>query len=184
MPYSSSIGKNEIGIWIKEINFPINRILDVGAGSGTYAKLIKNRHRSYRDAEWIAVEAWQDYIKKFNLNELYDKIIVNDIKKVDLQKEIGQVDISFAGDVLEHFIKSDAEELLQKLLDISKIVIISLPTSICEQDAYEGNPYEIHLKPDWSHEEVLETWGKFIKKSHNGIEPHNSVKIGTYWLEK
>lgn len=56
MGYSLSTGKAETLAWFQE-HGPFQRILDIGAGSGTYINLIKIKNRVCQDAEWVAVEA-------------------------------------------------------------------------------------------------------------------------------
>ena len=43
------------------------------------------------------------------------------------------------------------------------------------QDAFEGNHFEIHVKDDWSHEEMMDTFPQIVK-SWTGRE------IGCYLL--
>jgi hypothetical protein len=49
------------------------------------------------------------------------------------------------------------------------------------QDDIEGNPFEIHVKPDWTHEEVVDTWKDVLK---NHWRKSVKSKIGVYWLAK
>jgi hypothetical protein len=46
------------------------------------------------------------------------------------------------------------------------------------QEEEFGNPYERHIKDDWSNEEIISTFGKYIIKHEI-----NSI-IGVYWLLK
>jgi hypothetical protein len=57
-------------------------------------------------------------------------------------------------------------------------VVISIPIHHCPQGAWGGNPYEIHVKDDWTHQEVMESFPgikQFLKKTKT---------IGVYWIEK
>jgi hypothetical protein len=49
------------------------------------------------------------------------------------------------------------------------------------QDELEGNPFEVHVKDDWSHNEVIATWGAYIKETYR---KSGKSKIGVYWLTK
>lgn len=178
MPFSSKSGKEQIAQWFKENEPKINRILDIGAGSGTYPILIKQENMMCLTSQWIGIEAWEPYITKFKLSELYDTLIVEDIRKIDLAS-LGKFDVVIAGDVLEHMTKDEAVKLTTEILKNSGTMIISLPIAFMPQDAYEGNPYEIHVKPDWSHDEVLDTWGDKIKHFYR---KGAKSKIGVYWL--
>jgi predicted TPR repeat methyltransferase len=181
MPVSSKLGKKEIVEWISLNKNEISKILDIGVGSGIYAKLLRN-NKIINDITIVGVEIWKPYISKFNLNELYDTIIQEDARKIDYTK-LGRFDLTFAGDVLEHMTKEEAINLVENILSISKTLIISIPIIYMPQDEYEGNPYEIHVKPDWSDEEVKECWNHYIKKSYIGYKK-TSPRIGVYWLQK
>ncbi len=56
MPYSSPIGKDQILNWFKENKNHITKVLDIGAGSGTYPSLIKNSGDTF-NIEWTGIEA-------------------------------------------------------------------------------------------------------------------------------
>jgi len=173
MGKSSSEGKDIILNWVREL--PLSTVLDIGAGSGTYRKMFtKNRVRT--TAHWTAIEAWKPYIDNFKLAELYDSVINNDIRNVDIAS-LGQFDIVFMGDVLEHISKQDAIELVDKVMAVAKCAVISIPIVHWPQSDLHGNPFEVHVKDDWSDAEVTATFSKYISRSHQG------TNIGVYWLE-
>jgi predicted TPR repeat methyltransferase len=186
MPFSSGIGKEETLRWVKEKASTISKVLDIGAGSGTYAKMLKIHHKVLTECYWIGLEVWEPYIEKFDLKSLYDLIINQDARKINWA-EIGNVDITFAGDVLEHMTKDEAIILVDQILDHSKYLVISIPTMIYHQGEAHGNPYEVHVKPDWSHNEVKETWNQYIEKSFTGsyeFRDGKNASISVYWLTK
>jgi 2-polyprenyl-3-methyl-5-hydroxy-6-metoxy-1,4-benzoquinol methylase len=180
MGTSLRTGKPEILEWFKENQLEITRILDIGAGSGTYIDLIKTNNSVCNDAEWVAIEAWKPYIEEFKLNEKYNNVINSDVKKLNWD-DLGHFSVAVAGDVLEHMSKDDAITLVNKVLDHCNTLIISIPIIHMPQDEINGNPFEVHVKDDWTHEEVLETWQHYIKKIY--VKNHRS-KIGVYWLTK
>lgn len=175
--YSTRYGKSEIVEWFKTCT-DVRRILDIGAGSGTYSKLLKQESKLCVNSEWVAVEAWQPYIKEFNLESLYDTVINEDARKLDWEN-IGKFSVAIAGDVLEHMSKDEAVSLVDKILSHSKILIISLPIRFMPQEEIAGNPFEVHVKPDWSHVEVIDTWGDKIKQMY--LKSPKS-KQAVYWL--
>ena len=89
--------------------------------------------------------------------------------------------VAIAGDVLEHMTKEEAILLVNHLLDHCKTVIISIPIIHMPQGELDHNPFEVHVKDDWSHEEVVNTWAKYIIRSHR---KGAKSKIGVYWLRK
>jgi SAM-dependent methyltransferase len=176
MPTSSKEGKSVIREWITEFKDDIKVVLDLGVGSGTYHRLFVRKSNLLRDAKWIGVEAWEPYINEYDLIKRYDTIINEDICKIDFSV-LNDVDLVLAGDVLEHMTKEDAVRVINDLLQISKNIIISIPIVYYPQDEIDGNPFEIHIKDNWSHTEMMESFPQ-IKRSWQG-----SV-IGVYLLHK
>lgn len=180
MPYSLKGGKAQTAAWFHENAAAIQRVLDIGPGSGTYARLIKQQHGLALDAHWCGVEIWKPYIEKYQLTDLYDTIINQDVRDLDWS-QMGHFDVTIAGDVLEHMTKAEAETLVRCVLRHSRTLIVSIPICHMPQDdhAYE-NPYEAHVKDDWSHDEVMATWGQHITEFWR-----KSVKskLAVYWMQ-
>jgi len=187
MPHSSGIGKEETAKWFNVNKDSIQRVLDIGVGAGTYSKIIKVQKNLCKNAEWVGVEAWAPYIEKFELNKLYDRVVNCDARKIDWSV-LGQFDVAIAGDVLEHMTKEEAVALVDQILDHSTTLIVSIPIFDYPQGAAHGNPFEVHVKEDWSHEEVKDTWGQYVQRSFVGFyeEADGSLhsKLGVYWLSK
>jgi len=178
MGHSLRGGKPETAQWFKENEEAITRVLDIGAGSGTYVRLIKDEFNICKDSKWIAIEAWQPYIEKFNLRDIYTEVINQDARKLDWNI-LGHFSVAIAGDVLEHMTKEEAIVLVSQILQNCKTLIISIPIIYMPQDELEGNPFEVHVKPDWSHDEVMATWSTKIKKFYRKSP---KSKIAVYWL--
>ena len=175
MPRSDYEGKEQIKDWISELKPKYNKILDIGVGQGTYLNLFKKLD-NLQGCEWHGVEIWEPWVPKYKLNEIYDHFYLDDVRTFDYSK-VGKVDICFAGDIIEHMRKDEALVLYKKLLEVSDCLILSIPIIYMPQGADEGNPYEVHVKPDWTHQEVLETFPE-IKECYGGS------KIGVYLLKK
>ena len=181
MPTSSKHGKTPTKQWILENKNSINRILDVGCGEGTYPKLISKggwgdlSEIILPDAEWWGFEAWQPYISQYNLENIYNHLINEDVRKYDFT-QLPDFDLVIFGDVLEHMTKEEAQELVNKALDKSKFVLISIPIKHMPQGAVHGNPFEEHVKDNWTNREVLESFPNIVKYD-------TGSKIGVYWLE-
>lgn len=161
MPTSAGEGKNEIITWVNELPGEFKRVLDLGVGKGTYSKLFRKYQSKLSDSYWIGVEAWAPYIEKFKLHKKYHQLINQDIRLLDYDS-LKPIDITIAGDVLEHVTKDEAVTIVNKVLSISPYMVISIPIIHYPQGSIEGNPYEIHAKDDWSHAEVMETFPQII----------------------
>jgi cyclopropane fatty-acyl-phospholipid synthase-like methyltransferase len=152
---------------IKEAS--VHSILDIGAGSGTYADYLKeNNYNCYIDA----VEIWQPYIDKFNLASKYKNVY-----KVDVRDHRDfTYDLVIFGDILEHMSKEDALEVWEAVSLKADHAVIAIPIIHYVQPALNDNPYEEHVKEDWSVQEVLESF-PFIEDHFEG-----SV-TGAFWAD-
>lgn len=175
MPISSRAGKKKIIQWVKSFK-NINTILDLGCGVGTYIKIFKEEGDILKNTKWTGVEVWTPYIEKFKLIDRYDNIINADIREVNFQT-LGNFNLCFLGDVLEHVTKDQSIKLVNELVNYCDYVIISIPIGHWPQDAIEENPYEVHVKDDWSDSEVKETFPHIIDSAID-------KKIGVYLLKK
>lgn len=176
MPHSVWANKKIIAKWIDKLQLPRERILDLGAGMGTYHILMTHEYTTaLKDSHWIAVEVWEPYIEEFKLHDIYAEVYVEDVRTFDYSK-VAPVDLTFMGDILEHMTKEEAQEVVAKVLEVSRYAIISIPIVHWKQDALYGNPHERHIKEDWSHEEVMSSFPHIIEAGRlNGV--------GAYLLE-
>jgi 2-polyprenyl-3-methyl-5-hydroxy-6-metoxy-1,4-benzoquinol methylase len=110
MPTSDKEGKAEIVEWCNNLSL-INKIIDIGAGKGTYCRLFKKR-KLFTNSEWIGVEAWQPYIDRYDLIQVYNRVINIDFRILNFS-DIGNVDLVILGDVLEHVTKDEAIEFVR-----------------------------------------------------------------------
>jgi len=134
-------------------------ILDIGVGHGKYGVLF----REYLDVwdsvglehapseDWTTrlegVEIYPAYLTPLH-DFIYDKIHVGDI--LDVINKLGQYDLIFMGDVLEHFEKHDGERLIRELYErANKCVLLTYPTNACAREGVCGNEAEAH-KSVWT----------------------------------
>lgn len=179
MSFSLRTGKQQILEWFTLHESSIKTILDIGAGSGTYINLIKYANQICVNSYWIGIEIWSPYIELYNLYNLYDKIINQDVRTLNWDN-VPNIDVTIAGDVLEHMTKEEAIILVDKILQKSKYLVISIPICHMPQTSEDySNPYEAHVKDNWSHTEVIETWTNYIV---NFFVRGKKSKIGIYWL--
>lgn len=138
MPASSPLGKDVIKAWFEK-QTDIKTILDVGAGEGTYRKLLGPEY------EWIALEVWGEYVDRFGLRDLYNDVIIGDIRSTAVPK----TDCVIFGDIIEHLDKKDGKTILEVATSTYKHVVVSIPLGEYEQGAIDGNPHEEH-KATWT----------------------------------
>lgn len=145
-------------------------ILDIGAGSGTYADAL--RRNGYNRAAVDALEVWVPYIEEFNLHSKYRNVFNEDVRLWDNFA----YDVVIFGDILEHMSKKQAIQVWEKVSQQAKHAVIAIPIIHYHQDEINGNPYEKHVKDDWSHEEVLATFPHIIDHWQGNI-------VGAYWAK-
>lgn len=123
-------------------------VLDVGPGVGTYAKLFAG----LPIRRMLAIEAWAPYLETYRLAEFYDDIVVGDVRETQLPP----CDVVVLGDVVEHMSRGDGLALWQRCAEVAaRAVYLSIPIVHYPQHEIEGNPYEVHVEEDWSHDLVL-----------------------------
>jgi hypothetical protein len=139
--------------WVVEQlqNLNLTSMLDVGAGSGTYGHVFAQH---LPDVERFAVEAWEPHLNDFGLRDLYNNVYNIDVR----QHDDFAYDIVIFGDILEHMTKEEALAVWDKVSKQAKYALIAIPIIHYPQGALYGNPFEVHVKDDWTHEEVLSTF--------------------------
>ena len=150
MPGSSIEGKELSMQWIRILK--PETILDVGAGMGWYEDFIKRNKINYKKLD--AIEVWEPYIEKYNLKARYDNVFNIDAREWNNWK----YDLIILGDILEHMTKEEAIKLWDNISKQARFAIISIPIVHYPQGHENGNPYEEHIKDDWSSKEVLESF--------------------------
>lgn len=157
MPHSDGANKGWSLEKIKEIN--PRTILDCGTGSGIYSDIIKE---NFKDSIVLdGIEVWQPYIDEYSLKDKY-----NSLTKIDVRKhENFNYDLVIFGDILEHMSKEDALSLWGKVSKQAKYAIIAIPIIHYPQGSAFGNPYEVHVKDDWTVQEVLDSFTNIIEYS-------------------
>ena len=141
MPTSFNYFKDDIKQYLVENLSKDAKILDIGAGCGTYSDLL--RGYGYK---MDAIEIWQPYIEKYNLENKYDKVYNWNVVNMPASA-YDYYDFFIMGDILEHLSIDEGQCLLSYLRLKGKKFLIAVPYSMF-QDEYEGNKYEIHLQPD------------------------------------
>jgi hypothetical protein len=138
MPFSSNAFDTTLVDHIKKLN--PGTILDVGAGAGKNAKLIRDSgYTNILDG----IEPTESYRKEFNLESVYNTVFPVTLQDFIKTEYKFQYDVAIFGDVLEHLFRSEAIDYIDYCLYKCKWLIIIWPNNM-PQDAYGDNPYEIH----------------------------------------
>jgi hypothetical protein len=137
------------------------RVLDIGVGYGRWGMIVREfcdiwYGRVFR-ADWTVqiegVEGFAPNIGDYH-NVFYNKIHIGDFRKV-VATLSGKWSVVIFGDVLEHFEKSEANDLLAWALQQSDYVIVNIPLGAeWPQENLYDNPYERHLST-WMPEDFL-----------------------------
>lgn len=144
-------------------------VLDVGAGAGNWYDAL--RHAGFA-GQVHAVEVWAPYVTEYELPDRYDRVWTDDIRLWG-KARFAWYDVVIFGDVLEHMSKDEAVEVWHRA-GMAPHATIAIPIVHYCQGHLNGNPYEEHIKADWSHDEVL---GAFP-----GITDSQVFTItGAYW---
>ncbi len=127
-------------------------ILDIGLGNGKLGYIARDlldvmlgeRYRKEdRQVRIDGIEAFEGYIQGLQ-REIYDDIYIGDAFEVI--SNVGQYEMIFIGDVLEHFEKDKGWELLNRCIQHTTAhMIINIPLGPeWEQPEIYDNPYEAH----------------------------------------
>jgi hypothetical protein len=164
MPISSREGKDWTLAKVRAL--APDSLLDVGAGAGTYAKLLKDD----RPARMVAVEVFEPYVEKYGLAELYDEVLLGDAREIALPP----ADVVVLGDVAEHMSVEEAQDLWARAsASAARAVYLSIPIVHYPQGALEHNDHEVHVVDDWDHDKVM--------ASFEGITDHfRGDVVGVY----
>ena len=146
MPISSPEGKDWTLSRIRAL--APGTVLDVGAGAGTYARLLADD----RPERLIALEVFEPYVERYGLTELYDEVLLGDARTTPLP----EADVVVLGDVAEHMTIGEAQDLWRRAAAAARqAVYLSIPIVHYPQGALEHNDHEVHVVDDWDHDKVL-----------------------------
>ena len=153
-------------------------ILDVGAGSGSFAKAGNTEDD---EAFWTALEVWEPYVSEHKLHRWYDNVIVADTVEADLP----EVDLTIFGDVLRFLPQKDAMALVDEALEKSNHVLVHTIANAHPAPAQgsntDGNPYLVH-KHDWDHVDFLRRFSARLQTLGTGVDMSYKAIIAWYHL--
>lgn len=119
-----------------------------------------------------AVEVWEPYVQKYDLLVRYNVVYLSDIREWT-SEQFSEYDAVIFGDVLEHMTKEEAVRVWDTASSATHAAIC-IPIVFYAQGHLDDNPYEEHIKPDWTHNEVIASFA--------GIADSQVFTItGAYW---
>lgn len=150
----SSSAETTISIVMEEIRtrHP-NSVLDIGIGFGKWGFLCREyleswRNRTYPE-QWIikidGIEIWKPFVEKLPWNKImYNHIYIGDV--YEIIDRVSNYDLIIAGDVVEHLTKEKGIRLIEKMIRLSKCLLVSVPIGKCwlNNSVVDNNPYEKH----------------------------------------
>jgi SAM-dependent methyltransferase len=126
-------------------------VLDVGCGFGRWGFLCREfldvwEGRTYSESWKVRIEGIEAFPPNITPmhHYIYNNIYIGDAAQVI--EQLSAYDLIIFGDVLEHFVKDEGEQLLQKAIaHTNKAVLIHVPLGIgWEQGPRDDNIYETH----------------------------------------
>lgn len=148
MPYSYNLFKDEVKQNILDTFEKDIKILDVGAGCGTYSHLLK--------ADFFnmdGIEIFEQYVNDFDLRSKYNNLYIDNILDFDIEP----YELFIMGDIIEHLTFLEAKNIIEKIHNAGKYMMVAVPYNY-EQGVEFGNVYEIHKQPDLTKELFLERY--------------------------
>ncbi|CAB1073886.1 hypothetical protein D1AOALGA4SA_1990 [Olavius algarvensis Delta 1 endosymbiont] len=148
-------------------------LLDIGLGNGKigfiardYLDVMTGKEGKFKREDWETkidgIEIFPEYIQDHQ-RAIYDDIFIGNA--FDVIDTLGTYDMIVLGDVLEHFEKNQAHQLLDKCIaHCNRNLVICIPLGESwKQEAIYGNPYEQH-RSFWSIQEFepfITAWSIF-----------------------
>jgi SAM-dependent methyltransferase len=135
-------------------------ILDVGVGFGKWGilcrEMLEAKHGRLQPADWrLRIDGIEIHAGYENplWHLAYGHIFRGDATA--LIDDMDQYDLIVAGDVIEHLDKDAGKELLRKLVQHGKLVVVATPRGYMEQGELLGNEYEAH-RSGWEAQDLAE----------------------------
>lgn len=164
------------------------RVLDVGIGFGKWGFLLREYLETWHDrvhpdswkTEIHGVEVWEPYTKLPWIETLYNKIFNEDIRSFAKEAD-ASYDVIICGDVIEHLPKTEAIDVLKRLLRLTrKTLVLSIPLGQewLNNQIVDQNPYEKH-RSAWSRVDI-EDLGRVTQAIQFSV---GTKHVGLYFLE-
>jgi len=151
-------------VWLARDLTGCQSILELGCGRNS--PILQIGLGDFTDA----VDIWQPYVDKHNVDGTYRSCECQDIIEMDLGEN--QYDAVVILDVLEHLDRKkvrDTDLFARMLKAAKKKVIIFVPNGFIENDHVDGDPYQAHISA-WEPDDYL----------RRGYEVHGAT--GMRWI--
>lgn len=125
------------------------RSLDLGAGAGKYGRMLSE---IAPNGERVCVEVSLDYVDRFGLRDVYQRVEVGDASAWWQENESEVFDLVIAGNCLEHLPKTLGQDLLNAMAYRSAWILV-LMTEFIVQDHSTIAINEIH-RSAWSERDL------------------------------
>jgi SAM-dependent methyltransferase len=149
MPTSHSSQLNEI-VQIADLLAP-RSVLDVGLGNGKYGYLLReylgvNRGLGRDEMVIDGIEGVSHYLNDVH-RAIYNRIFLLDLTTDALPADV-HYDLSIIIDVIEHFERDVGMGILDRVVAMSKVVLVTTPWDIGDPNLRHDHPFEDH-KYQW-----------------------------------
>jgi SAM-dependent methyltransferase len=176
MPFSIKAGKKIVRKHLLDTLPSTTRVLDVGAGEGTYHTLLGDYFPAFD-----AVEIHEPYIGEYKLKDKYREVF--HASAVDFDG-YDNYDLVIFGDVLEHISVADTQAILAKCKNV-KEVLIAVPYE-SKQGAWHGVESERHIQEDLTPELFDSRYPGFRtiytmkRRKNSSVNPKGELSYGYY----
>jgi len=140
-------GKAAIREWIFSNFNEDAKILDVGAGCGTYYWIL---HPKYKHID--AVEIYEKNITDYRLDKKYERVFNENITNF----LYGDYDLIIFGDIIEHLTVEDAQRVIEYALQHSRTIVVAVPFLL--KSGVNENAHEKHIQDDLTPEIISERY--------------------------
>jgi hypothetical protein len=169
MPSSSHLQITDLMDWV--VHLEPRSVLDIGVGNGKYGFLCREAlddpHAQPPTRIVLrGIEAYPQYLGEVH-RLVYDEILVGNCVDI-LQKHQERYDLTLFVDVIEHLEKEQGHQLLNRILEISRNVIVATPKGFAPQDDVYGNTFEIH-RSGWEESDFQRYPGHLTKVVENKV---------------
>ncbi|TDR32173.1 methyltransferase domain-containing protein [Hydromonas duriensis] len=125
-----------------------NAVLDIGAGSGKYGKLVR---QVMPEAKISGVEIDEEGAKRNQLEQIYDEVITIPTTDFLMKHPDKNFDLVVIGDCIEHMFKSVGLDLLNYLNYRSAYVLIITPDGM----VMNKDPYYLGHISNWTERDLM-----------------------------